>query len=138
LIYSYPGCVFQRPDGKYCVVFSDLNNLAAFGKDFDDALSNAVELLSKYIYGLITKNEKPPLPSDIQTLRPDVTDEYTRAFLQTVNVDVEAYTQYYYNRSVETTINLPGWLDEFARREKIDLSSVVESYLMAEYKAKKK
>ena len=58
MIYSYPGCFFQRPDGKYCVVFSDLNNLAAFGSSFDQALATAVNLLAGYIYNLIMKKDR--------------------------------------------------------------------------------
>lgn len=136
MIYSYPGCFFQRPDGKYCVVFADLNNLAAFGDDFDMALSNAVDLLARYIYNLIVKKERIPEPSDIQTLRPNVSDEYTRAFFQTVNVDVEEYAKYFYSASAETPIKLPRWLQEFARREQIDISALVEEQLMERYKKK--
>ncbi len=133
LIYSYPGCFFQRPDGKYCVVFSDLNNLAAFGSSFDQALANAVNLLAGYIYNLILKKEQIPEPSDIQTLRPYVGDEYSRAFFQTVNVDVDEYAKYYYNSSTEMTVTLPRWLEEYARREKIDISAVIRAYLTDRY-----
>ncbi|MBE6853456.1 MAG: HicB family protein [Ruminococcus sp.] len=138
MIYSYPGCFFQRPDGKYCVVFPDLNNLAAFGNDFDDALSNAIDLLARYIIGLTSRNEKPPAPSDIQSLRPDISDEYLRAFLQTVNVDAEEYAKHRFNNPVQTTITLPQWLDEFAKRENINLSALAEAYLLNEYKARQK
>lgn len=133
MIYSYPGCFFQRPDGRYCVVFSDLNNLAAFGDTFDHALSNSVDLLARYICNLKAKNEKLPEPSDIQTLRPDINDEYTRAFFQTVNVDVEEYARYFYSSKVETAVSLPRWLYEYARRENIDISSVVENVLTERY-----
>ncbi len=133
MIYSYPGCFFQRADGKYCVVFADLNNLAAFGDSFDLALANAVDLLARYIYSLKSKNESIPEPSDIQTLKPDISDEYTRAFFQTVNVDVEEYAKYYYSGTTETSVTLPRWLDEYARREQIDVSAVVRNYLTDRY-----
>lgn len=134
MIYSYPGCFFQRPDGKYCVVFADLNNLAAFGDNFDMALSKAVDLLARYIYNLIIKKEHIPEPSDIQTLRPNISDEYTRAFIQTVNVDVEEYAKYYYSGNTEISVKLPRWLDEFAKQENIDISAIVEEQLMERYK----
>ena len=136
MIYSYPGCFFQIPDGKYCVVFADLNNLAAFGDDFDHALSNAVDLLARYIYNLKAKNAELPEPSDVSTLKPNINDEYTRAFFQTVNVDVEEYAKYYYFSKTETVISLPRWLEEFARNEKIDLSAFAEKYLMQIYNEK--
>ena len=136
MIYSYPGCFFQRPDGKYCVVFADLNNLAAFGDDFDHALSNAVDLLARYIYNLKAKNAELPEPSDVSTLKPNINDEYTRAFFQTVNVDIEEYAKYYYFSKTETVISLPRWLEEFARNEKIDLSALAEKYLMQIYNEK--
>lgn len=133
MIYSYPGCFFQRPDGRYCVVFTDLNNLAAFGNDFDDALSNAVDLLARYIHNLIVKKDRIPDPSDIQTLKPYISDEYSRAFFQTVNVDVEEYAKYFYTGKTETTVTLPRWLSEYARKEQIDISALVEQYLTERY-----
>lgn len=133
MIYSYPGCFFQRPDGKYCVVFTDLNNLAAFGDSFDHALSNAVDLLARYIYNLLARKEQVPEPSDIQTLKPYISDEYTRAFFQTVNVDVEEYAKYFYAGKTETTVSLPRWLNEYAKKENIDISALVEKYLMEHY-----
>lgn len=133
MIYSYPGCFFQRPDGKYCVVFVDLNNLAAFGDNFDKALENGIELLSKYIYNLLVKNEPVPEPSDIQKLKPSVSDEYNRAFLRTVNVDVEEYAKYHFERGVNRSVQIPRWLDEFVAREKIDLSALITDALKAEY-----
>lgn len=138
MIYSYPGCFFQRPDGKYCVVFADLNSLAAFGENFDDALSNAVDLLARYIYNLRSRNVELPVPSDISTLKPNIGDEYTRAFFQTVNVDVDEYAKYYYFGKTETKISLPRWLDEFVRRENINLSDIAEKCLMQLYNEKYK
>lgn len=133
MIYSYPGCFFQRPDGKYCVVFSDLNNLAAFGDDFNSALSSAVDLLTRYICNMLSKGQKLPAPSDIHSLRPNVGNEYTRAFIQTVNVDVEEYANYYYAGDTEVTVSVPGWLYDFAKKENLDISSAVRDYLLNEY-----
>ena len=115
------------------MVFSDLNNLAAFGSSFDQALANAVNLLAGYIYNLIMKKERIPEPSDIQTLRPYVGDGYSRAFFQTVNVDVDEYAKYYYNSKTEATVTLPRWLEEYARREQIDISAVIQAYLTERY-----
>lgn len=136
MIYSYPGCFFQRPDGRYCVVFVDLNNLAAFGDDFDKALSNGVELLARYIYNLIIKKEPIPEPSDMKKLRPSVSDEYTRAFLKIVNCDVEAYAKYHFERNINKSVPVLKWLDDFAAKENIDLSKLLNDALMEEYKKK--
>lgn len=137
MIYSYPGCFFQRPDGKYCVVFPDLDNLAAFGENFDKVLSNAVDLLAKYIYNLISKKEELPSPSDIQTLKPNISNEYTRAFLQTVNVDVESYAKHHFAENEEMTVSVPRWLSEFASKENIDVSAAMNDFLMNEFKNRK-
>ncbi|MBP1566629.1 MAG: type II toxin-antitoxin system HicB family antitoxin [Oscillospiraceae bacterium] len=137
MIYSYPGCFFQRPDGRYCVVFADLNNLAAFGDDFDHALSNGIELLARYIYNLLLRKEPIPQPSDIQELKPSVSDEYNRAFLRTVNVDVEEYAKYHFERNVNKSVPVLKWLDDFAREENIDIPKMVNDMLLAEYNRKK-
>ncbi len=133
MIYSYPGCFFQRPDGKYCVVFVDLNNLAAFGDDFDKALDNGIELLSKYIYNLIIKNKPVPEPSDIRKLKPSVSDEYMQAFLRIVNVDIEEYARYYFERNINKTVQIPKWLDDFVVKENIDISKLLNDVLKNEY-----
>lgn len=137
MIYSYPGCFFQRPDGRYCVVFSDLNNLAAFGDDFDKALANAIDLLARYIYNLLLKKEPVPQPSDIHNIRPSVGNEYNRAFLRTVNVDVEEYAKYYYERKINKSVPVLKWLDDFAQRENIDLSKMLNDMLLLEYNKRK-
>ncbi len=74
-----------------------------------------------------------PEPSDIQTLKPSISDEYTKAFLQTVNVDVDEYAKCYFAGNTETTITLPKWLDDFAKKENINLSAYTEAYLIKEY-----
>jgi post-segregation antitoxin (ccd killing protein) len=50
-----------------------------------------------------------------------------------VNVDVDEYAKYYYNSSTEMTVTLPRWLEEYARREKIDISAVIRAYLTDRY-----
>ena len=92
-----------------------------------------MNLLAGYIYNLIMKKERIPEPSDIQTLRPYVGDGYSRAFFQTVNVDVDEYAKYYYNSKTEATVTLPRWLEEYARREQIDISAVIQAYLTERY-----
>ncbi len=136
MIYSYPGCFFQRPDGRYCVVFTDLNNLAAFGNDFDKTLANGVELLARYIYNLIIKNQPVPTPSDITKLKPDVGDQYTRAFLKIINVDVEEYAKYHFEKNVNRTVSVTKWLDDFAVKQNIDLSKILNDALLKEYKSR--
>ncbi len=135
MIYSYPGCFFQRPDGKYCVVFADLNNLVAFGDDFDKTLANGVELLARYIYNLIIKNQPVPIPSDITKLKPNVGDQYTRAFLKIINVDVEEYVKYHFVKNVNRTVSVAKWLDDFAVKQDIDLSKIVNDVLLEKYRS---
>ncbi|MDO5560337.1 MAG: type II toxin-antitoxin system HicB family antitoxin [Oscillospiraceae bacterium] len=137
MIYSYPGCFFQRPDGSFCVVFVDLNNLAAFGNSFDTVLANAVDLLSKYIYNIIIRNGEVPEPSDIETLRPDVGSEYTRAFLRTVNVDVEEYAKKHFESDIVRTVTIPAWMDDIIKKDNIDLSEFVKRSFEEKYNIKK-
>ena len=50
----------------------------------------------------------------------------------------EEYAKHRFNNPVQTTITLPQWLDEFAKRENINLSALAEAYLLNEYKARQK
>lgn len=101
MLYSYPGCFFQRPDGKLCLVFPDLNNLAIFGDDFNGTLSKGINLLAKYLFNMQLKKEVAPVPSNIDTIKPKLSEEYSRAFIKIVTVEVDEYSKTHFEREVK-------------------------------------
>jgi len=132
MLYSYPGCFFQRPDGKLCLVFPDLNNLAIFGDDFNGTLSKGINLLAKYLFNMQLKKEVAPVPSNIDTIKPKLSEEYSRAFIKIVTVEVDEYSKTHFEREVKKSVSLPQWLYDLAVKESIDISKLTKKALYKE------
>ena len=43
MCYIYPAVFYREADGRYSVIFPDLNDLATYGNDFADAFAMAQE-----------------------------------------------------------------------------------------------
>ena len=43
MCYIYPAVFYREADGRYSVIFPDLNDLATYGNDFADAFTMAHE-----------------------------------------------------------------------------------------------
>ena len=50
LLTMYPAVFFKSQDGAFSVSFPDLPELFADGKDFNNAMTNAVDCLASYIF----------------------------------------------------------------------------------------
>ena len=45
MCYIYPAVFYKEADGRYSVIFPDLNDLATYGNDFADAFTMAQEAI---------------------------------------------------------------------------------------------
>ena len=52
-LYNYPAIFYKEDDGRYSVIFPDLNHLATYGIDLDDSIRMAIDCLAGYIHSLI-------------------------------------------------------------------------------------
>ena len=73
---AYPAVFYPEKDGRYSVIFPDLNDLATFGDDLADALAMAQEACGQYLFAVLKDGEKLPTPTRINDVAKDKEDAF--------------------------------------------------------------
>ena len=66
MLSIYPAIFYKEKDGSFSVVFPDLNHLATDGRDFNEAMTMAVDCLAAYIYSEQADGNKIHPPTAIE------------------------------------------------------------------------
>ena len=66
--YIYPAVFYPEDDGRYSVIFPDLNDLATYGDSLADAFAMAGEACSQYLFTSLRDGEDLPAPSDLDAV----------------------------------------------------------------------
>lgn len=122
--YIYPACFYLEENGQYSVIFSDLDNIATYGNDLDDAISMATDLLCTWI--LECKKDKKELPNPSNPK--DIKLEYDNGFVNLIVADIDMYVAKR-KKSVKKTLTIPEWLNELAEKENINFSQLLQTAL---------
>ena len=136
-LYNYPAIFYKEDDGRYSVIFPDLNHLATYGIDLDDSIRMAIDCLAGYLHSLILDNEEIPAASNIQDINDDVIKEeleelYTdksRVFVNIISVNVAEYAEKHFNKSVKKMVTIPQWMADMAESKKLKLSKILQDAL---------
>lgn len=141
MLTIYPACFFKEYDGRYTVVFPDLNWLATQGDDLEDAIAMAVDCLAGYIYTCKRDGDIIPAPSKLDNVDPkaiakELDPDYSdcEMFVNMVSVDVELYAKEHFEKAVKKTLTIPAWLNAMAVEQKINFSKVLQEGLKRELK----
>ena len=138
MLSVYPAIFIQDKQGRVSVIFPDLNHLATFGDDMQEAMEMAVDCLAGYIHSEKRDGHALPLPSPVETVNPQAEDidendpDISRLFVSLVSVDVEEYAKAHFNKSVKKTLSIPRWLNDAAMERKINFSKILQNALMRE------
>ena len=65
MCYIYPAVFYKEADGRYSVIFPDLNDLATYGNDFADAFTMAQEACGQYLFIELKEGNVLPVASSI-------------------------------------------------------------------------
>lgn len=133
-LYNYPAIFYKEDDGKYSVIFPDLNHLATYGIDLNDSIKMAIDCLAGYLHSLIIDKEELPTPSDIKDIDDNVIKEeleelYTdksRVFINIISVNVAEYAEKHFNKSVKKMVTIPQWMADVADSKKLKLSKILQ------------
>lgn len=90
----YPACFYPENDGRYVVVFPDLNKAATYGDDLVDAMEMAIDLLGSWLLDEIEDGHSIPKPSNIKDIKPE--DE--NGFTSLVLIDLAEYERLHGNK----------------------------------------
>ena len=122
--YVYPACFYPETNGQFSVIFPDLNGIATYGNNLEDAMSMAEDLLCTWVMACKKDNEQLPQPSNIKEVKLD--DE--NAFVNLIVANIESFVAKN-NKAVKKTLTLPAWLNDIAEKEGINFSHLLQNAL---------
>ena len=133
-LYNYPAIFYKEDDGRFSVIFPDLNHLATYGIDLDDSIRMAIDCLAGYIHSLILDNQEIPVASNIQNIddkviKDELEELYTdksRVFVNIISVNVAEYAEKHFNKSVKKMVTIPQWMAYMAEAKKLKLSKLLQ------------
>lgn len=67
--YIYPAIFYPEDNGKYSVIFPDLNNLATYGDNLADASAMAQEACEQYLFTSLRNGELLPDPTPLNQVK---------------------------------------------------------------------
>jgi predicted RNase H-like HicB family nuclease len=122
--YVYPAIFTKEDDGKYSVLFPDIENCFTGGEDMANALEMAEDVLCLTLYDIEKGGKEIPAPSDCKVVK--IKGD---SVVSLVRCDTETYRRFYENKSVKKTLTIPMWLNEQAERANVNFSGVLQEAL---------
>ena len=124
--YIYPAVFYPEPDGRFSVIFPDLNDLATYGDNLADAFSMAQDACGQYLFTSLRDGEALPTPTPLESVEKD-----DPAFVNLVGVNLNEYARAYDDKAVKKTLSIPAWLNTACENYGINYSKVLKDALIA-------
>ena len=84
MLFIYPAIIHEDADGIWAE-FPDLEGCTTFDDTLEAVLNDAAEAMELYVLGLLEDGKKPPVPTDIRTMK----DLGENAFATLIKSDVD-------------------------------------------------
>ena len=120
--YTYAALFTREADGRYSVVFPQLDGCVTEGNDFDDARRMAIEAMSLHLYGMEQDGEQPPAANLAVRAGGDELVVPITAWMTPFRDEMD-------NRAVKKTLTIPSWLNDAAEKRGVNYSQVLQSAL---------
>lgn len=125
--YIYPAVFYPEEDGRYSVIFPDLNDLATFGDDLADAFAMAQEACGLYLFTSLRDGDVLPDPTPIDKVKKDE----DAALVNLICVNLDEFARAYSDKAVKKTLSIPAWLNTACEKYGINYSKVLQDALIA-------
>ena len=125
--YIYPAIFYPEDDGRYSVIFPDLNDLATFGDTLADAFAMAQDACGQYLFTSLRDGEPLPSPSPVGSIKKDEDN----AFINLIGVNLDEYARLYDDKAVKKTLSIPAWLNTACENSGINYSKVLKEALIS-------
>lgn len=125
--YIYPAIFYPEDDGRYSVIFPDLNDLATFGDTLADAFAMAQDACGQYLFTSLRDGEALPSPSPVGSIEKDEDN----AFINLIGVNLDEYARLYDDKAVKKTLSIPAWLNTACENSGINYSKVLKEALIS-------
>lgn len=125
--YVYPAIFYTESDGRYSVIFPDLNDLATYGNTLADAYAMAQEACGMYLFNALKDGENLPAATPLNQVVPDD----GAALVNLIGVNLDAVARAYDDKAVKKTLSIPAWLNTACDELGINYSKVLRDALIA-------
>ncbi|MCL1908123.1 MAG: type II toxin-antitoxin system HicB family antitoxin [Holophagaceae bacterium] len=122
---AYPACFTKDPESDaYSVVVPDLPGCISWADNLAETILMGTEAASGWIITNLEKGRTIPLPSPLDTIKPD---ENNGSFVSILALDLDTYVAKYGKKPVKKSLDfeIPAWLDTFIDSEHINLSRLM-------------
>lgn len=123
--YVYPAVFTKEDDGKYSVMFRDLEGCYTCGDNIEHAIEMAEDVLALVLYEYESNEREIPAPSDPKTIETN-----SNEFINYIKCDTLEYRKMYNNKSVRKNVTLPEWLNEEAEKLELNFSQILRDALL--------
>ena len=122
--YVYPEVSTALEDGRYEVVFPDLEGCYTFGDDLQDAIEMAEDVLALTLYDY--ESDKAVIPKASEGASITISDNQ---FVNYIVADTLEYRKRFNNKAVKKTLTIPEWMNEAATNAGLNFSQVLQEAL---------
>lgn len=130
--YIYPAVFYPEDDGRFSVVFPDLNDLATYGDSLADAFVMAQEACGQYLFTSLRDGD--PIPD--ATPLASVPKDDDAALVNLICVNLDEYARAYDDKAVKKTLSIPAWLNTACENYGINYSKVLRDALIDKLQAR--
>lgn len=126
--YRYIAVFAYYKDG-ISITFPDLPGCVSFGKDEDEAMKCAKEVLMLHLFGMEQDNDEIPVPSRIRDIELGKDEVPTM-----IEVFMPPFRDKQNTRYVKKTLSIPYWLNAEAEHSNINFSKLLQKAIKEELK----
>lgn len=130
MFVTYPAQFYKiKNNDGYFVVFPDLG--VTQGNDLNDAIFMAQDYIGTYLQDYYCEGKELPKSSGISELKIDYSIEYSEeydfdnSFTSLVGLDLTQYVKDAQKIMIRRNVSIPMYLNEYAKREKINISKLL-------------
>ena len=122
----YPACFYPESNGQYSVIVPDLDGVATYGNDLNDALEMAEDLISGLLLDRVKNHLDLPIASKIK----DIQLENEDGFISLIGLDLTEYERLHGDKAVKKTLTIPAWMNTLAEKEGVNFSAILQEALI--------
>ena len=120
--YVYPAIFTKEKDGKYSIVFPDLDGCYTTGDNLADGIYMAEDVLAFTLFSLEKNNKSIPNASEKLPVSKG-------SFINYIACDTFEYHKIHNTKAIKKTVSIPEWLNEKALEANLNFSQVLQEAL---------
>ena len=117
--------VFAYYEEGISITFPDLPGCVSFGKDEEDGMKHAKEVLMLHLWGMEQDKDEIPEPSSLRSIEVQKDEVLTM-----VEVFMPPFREKQNSKFIKKTLSIPNWLNTEAENKGVNFSKVLQNALI--------